>query len=71
MVEQRPAMNRTMGPRVPDVTVTMTPKDIVAILRRHILLIVSITILGVIIGVVGWYLFLKFRLRLPRTRVHN
>jgi capsular exopolysaccharide synthesis family protein len=36
--------------------VALTPKDIYGILRRHVLLIVSLTILGFIVGGVSWYL---------------
>ena len=35
---------------------TLTPKDIAGILRRHILLIISLTTLGIIVGTVSWFL---------------
>ncbi len=38
----------------------ITPKEIVSILRRHILLIVMATILGLGVGGVSWYLCLKY-----------
>jgi len=39
---------------------TLTPKEILGILRRHILLIVLMTVLGLVLGGTGWYLMLKF-----------
>ncbi len=59
MAEQRQmAVNRMAGPARPRPmpTTALTPKEVFGILRRHILLIVSLTILGLIIGGVGWYL---------------
>jgi capsular exopolysaccharide synthesis family protein len=38
----------------------MTPKEIFGILRRHILMIVSMTTLGLILGGVGWFLLLRY-----------
>ncbi|MHC4753742.1 MAG: exopolysaccharide transport family protein [Planctomycetota bacterium] len=38
----------------------MTPKDIAAILRRHILLIVVMTVLGILIGGGSWFLCWKY-----------
>jgi len=57
-------VNRPMGPRLPmparpDVP-AMTPKEIFGMLRRHILLIVSLTILGLAIGAASWYLLLNY-----------
>ncbi|MBN2455097.1 MAG: polysaccharide biosynthesis tyrosine autokinase [Sedimentisphaerales bacterium] len=40
--------------------VTLTPKEVFGILRRHILLIVCLAILGSISGVVSWYLLLRY-----------
>jgi succinoglycan biosynthesis transport protein ExoP len=64
MVEQRQtAVNRMVGvagTRPMPATVVLTPKDIFGILRRHILLIVSLTILGFMVGGVGWYLLKKY-----------
>ena len=37
----------------------ITPKEILAILRRHWLLIIALTILGFIFGGVSWYLLNK------------
>jgi len=48
------------GPRLP-ATSSMTPKEALGILRRHILLIIFLTILGVIISGAGWYLLQKYR----------
>jgi len=65
MVEQRQiAVNRMAGPAAPRRTtaaaVTLTPKEAYSILRRHILLIITLTILGFLISVVAWYLLLQF-----------
>ncbi len=38
----------------------LTPKDIVGILRRHIFMMVSLTILGLLIGGISWYLLRKY-----------
>ena len=38
----------------------MTPKDIVRILRQHILLIISMAILGIIMGGTAWFLRLRY-----------
>ena len=52
-------MVRPATPR-PTTTTTMTAKEIFAILRRHTLLIVLITILGLITSGVLWYLLRKY-----------
>jgi len=39
---------------------SLTPKEIFGILRRHILLMVSMTILGFIIGGASWFLLLRY-----------
>ena len=63
MAEERPvASNRIAGlagPR-PQPAATLTSKEVLAILRRHILLIIARTIFGLIIGGVGWYLLGKY-----------
>lgn len=41
-------------------TFVLTPKDIISILRRHVLLVISLTILGFIAGGVSWYLLLRY-----------
>jgi polysaccharide biosynthesis transport protein len=53
---------RPTGPRPPMAgqSQTITPKEILAILRRHVLLIISFTVLGVIIGGVAWFLLLRY-----------
>jgi succinoglycan biosynthesis transport protein ExoP len=38
----------------------MTPKEIFGILRRHILMLVSMTTLGLILGGVSWFLLLRY-----------
>lgn len=56
-------VGRVMGPVEPRAAmgaVAITPKEIVDILRRHILLIVSLTVLGLIVSGVAWYLLLKY-----------
>ncbi len=66
MAKERPrASNRTTGPTGPrlPVTASVTPKEALGILRRHILLIIVMTMLGVLIGGTGWYLLHK---HLPR-----
>ncbi|MFZ0034692.1 MAG: polysaccharide biosynthesis tyrosine autokinase [Sedimentisphaerales bacterium] len=64
MVEQRQTVvNRTVGgagTRPVLATIALTPKDIYGILRRHVLLIVSLAILGFIVGGVSWYLSLIY-----------
>jgi capsular exopolysaccharide synthesis family protein len=40
--------------------IALTPKDAFGILRRHILLMVSMTILGFILGGVSWYLLKRY-----------
>jgi len=45
------------GPRLP-ATSSMTPREALGILRRHIFLIIFLTILGVTAGGGGWYLFI-------------
>jgi capsular exopolysaccharide synthesis family protein len=64
MAEQR----QTVGNKMPGVVrprpmapaAALTPKEIFGMLRRHMLLIVSLTILGFIIGGVSWYLLLRY-----------
>ncbi len=50
------------GPRLP-ATSSITPREALGILRRHIFLIIFLTILGVTAGGAGWYLLQK---HLPR-----
>ncbi|MHC4543241.1 MAG: polysaccharide biosynthesis tyrosine autokinase [Planctomycetota bacterium] len=65
MVEQKPtAVNRMAGPAVPRrpaaAAAVLTPKEVFSILRRHILLIIALTILGLIIAGGTWYLLLRY-----------
>ena len=65
MVEQRPmAVNRMAGPAAPRrataAAAALTPKEAYSILRRHLLLIIALTILGFIIAVGTWYLLLQY-----------
>jgi capsular exopolysaccharide synthesis family protein len=47
-------------PRPIAAAAALTPKEVFGILRRHILLMVSLTILGFIIGGASWYLLLRY-----------
>ncbi len=58
MVVNRPV--RPMGPMPMSAAATLTPKEILGILRRHILLMVTLTILGLITGGVAWYLLKRY-----------
>jgi len=65
MVEQKqPVPNRMIrpsGPRPPAADAAqLTPKDIIGILRRHIWLIIIMTILGFMFGGAGWFLMMRF-----------
>jgi succinoglycan biosynthesis transport protein ExoP len=62
MVERKPTV-AGKGTRSPlSSSATLTPKEVFAILRRHVLLIVILTIFGLITGGAGWY---AFRIYLP------
>ncbi len=65
MVEQQSkAVNRMTGPtalRHPAaVTVALTPKEVYAILRRRIWLIIILTIIGLIIAGIAWFLLFRY-----------
>lgn len=65
MVEQRTTpVNRMAGPTAPRrpaaATAALTPKEIFSILRRHLLLIIALTILGLIIAGGTWFLLLRY-----------
>ena len=66
MAEQRQtpaAVNRIASPmmaRPAANTEAMTPKDIWVIVRRHIWLIICMTMLGFMIGGVSWFLLLRY-----------
>ncbi|MHC4425494.1 MAG: polysaccharide biosynthesis tyrosine autokinase [Planctomycetota bacterium] len=59
MAEQRPVTsNRVAGPR-PSAAASLTPKEVFGILRRHILLIILLTVLGCGAGGGTWKLLQK------------
>jgi succinoglycan biosynthesis transport protein ExoP len=63
MAEERPvAVNRMAGRTVmrPPVAAGLTPKEVFGILRRHVLLIVVLTGLGLMIGGSTWYLLKQY-----------
>ena len=65
MVEQKQTqkiVSRTAVPAEPrpPAVVTLTPKEIFGILRRHILLIVALTILGFMVGGTAWYFLRRY-----------
>lgn len=63
MAEERPAaVNRVAGPAGlrPPVAAPMTPKEVYGILRRHIVLIICLTVLGLAVGGVTWYVSRTF-----------
>lgn len=64
MVEQRqiPASRVAMAgaPRLAQPAAALTPKEITGILRRHMLLIISLVALGFLAGGTGWYLLRRF-----------
>ena len=56
------AIVRRPAPRPPTAAgaPTLTPKEIIGILRRHMLLVAFSATVGLVIGGVAWYLFRKF-----------
>jgi hypothetical protein len=65
MVEQKPkAVNRITGPtalRRPEaVAAALTPKEVYSILRRHLWLIIILTILGLVIAGATWFFLRRF-----------
>ncbi len=65
MAEQRPtAVNRMTGPapkqRPLATTAALTPKEIFSILRRHVSLIIFLTIVGLITAGIAWFLLLRY-----------
>jgi len=64
MAEQKQTIVRRTagpaGPRPAAPATTLTPKEIYAMLRRHVLLVVSLTVLGFVLGGVSWYLMLRY-----------
>ena len=63
MAEDRPAASKRMarpsGSR-PPASASLTPKEVFSILRRHVLLIVCLTVLGLVAGGGTWKLLQKF-----------
>jgi len=57
---QRTIMNTRPRPVPSGSAVSLTPKDVLRILRQHIILIISLTILGFIGGGVAWRLLLMY-----------
>jgi len=65
MVEQRQTqavVNKTAAPAAPRPAAAraLTPKEALGILRRHILLIVSLTMLGFMVGAATWYFLRRY-----------
>ncbi len=62
MVEKKPTVGYKpagpAGPRQP--AAALTAKEVFGILRRHVLLIVALTIGGLVVGGLSWYLTRKF-----------
>ena len=59
MVEKKPTVGyKPAGPRQP--AAALTAKEVSGILRRHVLLIVALTIGGLVVGGLSWYLTRKF-----------
>ena len=54
-------MARPIPPRPTLATQTvMTPKEVLGVLRRHVLLIVILTLLGTAVGTGSWFLFHRY-----------
>lgn len=55
-------VNRLTVPRTVSAAASaaLTPKDVIGILRRHVLLMVSLTILGFLVGGASWYLLMRY-----------
>ncbi len=64
MVEQKQIavnrMARLAGTRPVPAAAALTPKEVFGILRRHILLMVSLTMLGLIVGGVSWHFLRRY-----------
>jgi len=60
MAEQKEIIRKMAGPRLAPAATTLTPRDVFLILRRHILLIISLTVVGLIMGGVAWYFLLIY-----------
>ncbi len=53
-------MPQPSGPRPAVAAAPLTPKEVFAILRRHLWLIISLTMLGFIVGGAAWYLLMGY-----------
>jgi len=64
MVEKRPIPSSVLPmPRMPGMSASgesLTPKEIMGIIRRHVFMIILLTFLGVMVGGVSWYLLLRY-----------
>ena len=63
MEQRQIAVNKVAGlagVRPMAASAALTPKEVFGILRRHVLLMVSLTILGFIVGGVSWYLLRRY-----------
>ncbi|UCG57666.1 MAG: polysaccharide biosynthesis tyrosine autokinase [Phycisphaerales bacterium] len=63
MVERKPAVPGKMvrsGPSRSQSAVALTPKEVVGILRRHVFMIVILTLFGVAAGGASWYLLKRY-----------
>ena len=64
MVEERQrSVNRIQGPtgiRPLAAAAPLTPKEVFGILRRHVLMIISLTIFGLVSGGGAWYLLMRY-----------
>ena len=64
MVEERQRpVNRIQGPtgiRPLAAAAPLTPKEVFGILRRHVLLTISLTIFGLVSGGGAWYLLMRY-----------
>ncbi len=70
MAEARPISSKKMGRPAGQgfpVAASMTPKEAMVILRRHIFLIFFLTVLGIAAGGTGWYLLQKYNPRYTAT----
>ncbi|MHC4913225.1 MAG: GumC domain-containing protein, partial [Planctomycetota bacterium] len=54
------AIPRPAGARPAAIPAPLTPKEVFAILRRHVWLTISLTILGFIVGGAAWYLLMRY-----------
>ena len=70
MAEARPIASKKMGGPAGQgfpAAASMTPKEAMVILRRHIFLIFFLTVLGIVAGGAGWYLLKEYNPRYTAT----